>query len=76
MSEKELQSRIARPDTMAPPGMEQPLPELTKYNANSPEAVQWAQNGAAWSDTSGFASVPFRRCVKRPGSCCQVVQRS
>lgn len=59
LSEKELQSRIARPE-MAPPGFEQPgyeqpAPEFPKYSHESLEAVQWAQNGAAWSDTSGFA---------------------
>lgn len=54
LSEKELQTRMTPPDLMNGFAEERPT-TFTRYGPDSIEAVQWAQNGAAWSDTSGFA---------------------
>ena len=55
LSMKELQNRVnASQDPQMSNPYEKPI-ELARYDERSPEAFQWAQNGAAWSDTSGFA---------------------
>ena len=54
LSDQELHNRLnSQNSAFADP--EQQIPSFTKYDENVPEPMQWAQNGAAWSDTSGFA---------------------
>ncbi len=57
-SEIELQNRVASSSdpNFGMPGYTPPSqPKPIRYNENSLEPVQWARNGAAWSDSSGFA---------------------
>lgn len=56
LSEKELQNRVnATQDPIFANNPAQQPVEIVRYDERSPEPFQWAQNGAAWSDTSGFA---------------------
>ncbi|MCC6508453.1 MAG: hypothetical protein IT423_05055, partial [Pirellulaceae bacterium] len=52
--EADIRRRLNAAEVDGVPELE-PRAEFRKYSTKELEAMQWAPNGAAWSDTSGFA---------------------